>query len=159
MHCRTHYSWAFRMLVVLDEFTRECLCIDVERWLNSESVLERLCDLFARRGVPDHIRSDNGPEFTAERVCDWFSRGQVKTLFIEPGSPREYGHIDYFNGKLRDELLTGEIFDTFWQAKVPIERWRRDYNYIRQHSSLGYRAPVPEAKLFRSARGLKTDKK
>ncbi len=148
VHCRTHDGRAFRMLTVLDEFTRECLCIDVERRLNSESVLERLSNLFVRRGVPDHIRSDNGPEFTAERVRDWLQRVEVKTLFIEPGSPWENGYIESFNGKLRDELLNGEIFDTLWEAKVLVERWRRDYNSIRPHSSLGYRAPVPEAKLF-----------
>ncbi|QDU52319.1 Integrase core domain protein [Gimesia panareensis] len=95
MHCRTHDGRAFRMLTVLDEFTRECLCIDVERMLNSESVLERLSDLFVRRGVPDHIRSDNGPEFTAERVCDWLRRVEVKTLFIEPGSLWENVYIKH----------------------------------------------------------------
>ena len=133
---------------MLDEFNRECLCIDVERRLNSESVLEHLSDLFVRRGVPDHIRSDNGPEFTSERVRDWLRRVEVKTLFIEPGSLWENGYIESFNGKLRDELLNGEIFDTLWEAKVLIERWREDYNSIRPHSSQGYRAPVPEAKLF-----------
>jgi transposase InsO family protein len=136
------------MLTVLDEFTREYLCIDVERRLNSESVLERLSDQFVRRGVPDQIRSDNGSEFTAEQVRDWLQRIEVKTLFIEPGSPWENGYIESFNGKLRDELLNGEIFDTLWEAKVLIERWRRDYSSIRPHSSLGYRALVPEAKLF-----------
>jgi transposase InsO family protein len=100
------------MLTVLDEFTREYLCIDVERRLNSESVLERLSDLFVRRGVPGQIRSDNGSEFTAEQVRDWLQRIEVKTLFIEPGSPWENGYIESFNGKLRDELLNGEIFDT-----------------------------------------------
>jgi transposase InsO family protein len=101
-------------------------------------------NLFVRRGVPDHIRSDNGPELTAEQVRDWLQRVEVKALFIEPGSPWENGNIESFNGKLRDELLNGEIFDTLWEAKVLIERWRRDYNSIRLHSSLGYRAPVPE---------------
>lgn len=141
VHCRTHDGRAFRMLTVLDEFTRKCLCIDGERRLNSESVLERLSDLFVRRGAPDHIRSDNGPEFIAERVRDWLRRVEVKTLFIEPGSPWENDYIESFNGKLRDELLNGEILDTLWEAKVLIERWRRDYNSIRPHSSLGYRAP------------------
>jgi len=132
----------------VDEFTRECLAIDVERRLNSENILERLSDLFVHRGVPDHIRSDNGPEFTAKRVRDWLRRIEVKTLFIEPGSPWENGYIESFNGKLRDELLNGEIFDTLLEAKVLIERWRKEYNTIRPHSSLGYRPPVPEAKLF-----------
>ncbi|QDT93637.1 Integrase core domain protein [Gimesia algae] len=136
------------MLTMLDEFTRECLTIDVERRLNSENILERLSDLFVRRGVPDHIRSDNGPEFTAKKVRNWLQRIEVKTQFIEPGSPWENGYIESFNGKLRDELLNGEVFDTLLEAKVLIERWRKEYNTIRPHSSLGYRAPVPEAKLF-----------
>lgn len=132
---------------MLDEYTRECLTIDVERRLNSENILERLSDPFVRRGVPDHIRSDNGPEFTAKKVRDWLRRIEVKTLFIELGSPWENGYIESFNGKLRDELLNGEVFDTLLEAKVLIERWRKEYNTIRPHSSLGYRTPVPEAKL------------
>ena len=120
----------------------------VERKLNSESVLESLSDLFVPSRVPDHIRSDNGPEFMAERVRDWLHWVKVETLFIEPGSHWENGYIESFNGKLRDELLNGEIFDTLCEAKVLIERWRSDYNSSRPHSSLGYRAPVPEVKLF-----------
>lgn len=153
VHCRTHDGRAFRMLNLIDEHTRECLAIDVERRLNSENVLERLSDLFVRRGVPDHIRSDNGPEFTAERVRDWLKKVEVKTLFIEPVSPWENGYIESFNGKLRNELLDGEIFDTLLEAKVLIERWRKEYNTIRPHSSLEYRAPVPETKLFCSTAG------
>ncbi len=155
VHCRTHDGRAFRMLNLMDEYTRECLAIDVERRLNSEHVLERLSDLFVRRGVPDHIRSDNGPEFTAERVREWLKKVEVKTLFIEPGSPWENGYIESFNGKLRNELLDGEIFDTLLEAKVLIERWRKEYNTIRPHSSLGYRAPVPETKLFCSTASLR----
>jgi putative transposase len=142
---RTHEGRAFRMLTIMDEFTRECLAIDVARKLTSEDVLERLSDLFIRRGVPDYVRSDNGPEFTAKRVKDWLARVEVKTLFIEPGSPWENGYIESFNGKLRDELLNGEIFDTLLEAKVLIERWRVEYNTIRPHSALGYRPPAPEA--------------
>jgi len=111
------------MLTIVDEFTRECLAIDVARKLSSEDVLERLSDLFIRRDVPDYVRSDNGPEFTAKRVKDWLERVEVKTLFIEPGSPWENGYVESFNGKLRDELLDGEIFDTLLEAKVLIERW------------------------------------
>jgi putative transposase len=133
------------MLTIVDEFTRECLAIDVTRKLSSEEVLERLSDLFIRRGVPDFVRSDNGPEFTAKRVKDWLGRVEVKTLFIEPGSPWENGYVESFNGKLRDELLDGEIFDTLLEAKVLIERWRVEYNTIRPHSALGYRPPAPEA--------------
>jgi putative transposase len=133
------------MLTIVDEFTRECLAIDVARKLGSEDVLERLSDLFIRRDVPDYVRSDNGPEFTAKRVKDWLERVEVKTLFIEPGSPWENGYVESFNGKLRDELLDGEIFDTLLEAKVLIERWRVEYNTIRPHSALGYRPPAPEA--------------
>ena len=142
---RTHDGRAVRMLTILDEYTRECLAIDVARKLTSEDVLERLTDLFIRRGVPDYIRSDNGAEFTAHAVRDWLDRVGVRTLYIEPGSPWENGYIESFNGKLRDELLEREIFDTLLEAKVLIERWRHEYNTIRPHSSLGYRPPAPEA--------------
>lgn len=145
VHCRLYNGQQFRLLTLIDEFTRECLSIDVQRRLNSEDVLERLSDLFVRRGVPDYIRSDNGPEFTARRVREWLESVEVKTLFIEPGSPWENGYIESFNGKLRDELLNVEIFDTMLEAKVLIERWRKQYNTIRPHSSLGYRPPAPEA--------------
>jgi len=128
VHDRTHDGRAFRMLTLIDEYTRECLAIDVSRRMTSESVLERLSDLFVRRGVPDHIRSDNGPELTATRVREWLGRVGVKTLFIEPGSPWENGYIESFNGKLRDELLDREIFDTLLEAKVLTERWRQEYN-------------------------------
>ena len=123
VQARTHDGRAFRMLTIVDEFTRECLAIDVARKLTSEDVLERLSDLFIRRDVPDFVRSDNGPEFAAKRVKDWLERVEVKTLFIEPGSPWENGYVESFNGKLRDELLNGEIFDTLLEAKVLIERW------------------------------------
>lgn len=145
VHGRTHDSRQFRMLTVVDEFTRECLAIDIGRRLNSEDVLERLAWLFATRGVPDHVRSDNGPEFTAKAVRTWMKKVGVKTLFIEPGSPWENGYVESFNGKLRDELLNGEIFYTITEAKVLIERWRRHYNTIRPHSALGYQPPAPEA--------------
>ena len=138
------------MLTLIDEFTRECLAIDVARRLTSEDVLERLSDLFIQRGTPDDIRSDNGPEFTAHRVRDWLENVGVKTLFIEPGSPWENGFIESFNGKFRDELLNTEIFDTLLEAKVLIERWRVHYNTLRLHSSLGYRPPASEAVLVTS---------
>jgi transposase InsO family protein len=117
----------------------------VARKLSSEDVLERLSDLFLRRGVPEHLRSDNGSEFTATKVRAWLARVGVKTLYIEPGSPWENGYVESFNGKLRDELLAREQFDTLLEAKVLIERWRRGYNALRPHSSLGYRPPAPEA--------------
>ena len=142
---RTHDGRPLRLLVIVDEHTRECLAIDVARRLNSEDVLEQLAWLFVIRGVPDHIRSDNGPEFTAEAVRDWLKRVGVRTLFIEPGSPWENGYVESFNGKLRDELLNREIFYTLMEAKVLIERWRLEYNTVRPHSSLGYRPPAPAA--------------
>src|ERR1700761_7762294 len=119
------------MLTVIDEFTRECLAIGVARRLTSEDVLERLSDLFVRRGVPEHIRPDNGPEFTAKAVREWLGRVGVATLYIEPGGPGGGGYI--------------EIFDTLLEAKVLIERYRVRYNTVRPHSSLGYRPPAPEA--------------
>jgi transposase InsO family protein len=144
---RTHDGRQVRLLTIVDEYTRECLAIDVARKLNSEDVLERLAWLFATRGVPEHIRSDNGPEFTAHAVRDWLKRIGVRTLFIEPGSPWENGYVESFNGKLRDELLDREIFYTLTEAKVLIERWRVEYNTIRPHSSLGYRPPAPAATM------------
>jgi transposase InsO family protein len=145
VQARTSDGRAFRMLTVIDEFTRECLAIDVARRLTSDDVLERLSDLFVRRGVPAHIRSDNGPEFTAKAVREWLSRVDVTALYIEPGSPWENGYIESLNGKLSDELLACEMFDTLLEANVLIERWRRAYNAVRPHSSLGYRPPAPEA--------------
>jgi len=141
---RTHDGRPLRMLTLVDEFTRECLAIDVARRITSEDVLERLTELFILRGVPEHIRSDNGAEFTAQAVRAWLEKMGVRTLFIEPGSPWENGYIESFNGKLRDEMLNGEIFYTLREAKVLIERWRQHYNRIRPHSSLGYRPPAPE---------------
>lgn len=142
---RTSEGRAFRMLVLIDEHSRECLAIDVSRKLSSEDVLERLSDLFVRRGVPAYLRSDNGSEFAATKVRQWLARVGVTTLFIAPGSPWENGYVESFNGKLRDELLAREQFDTLLEAKVLIERWRREYNTRRPHSSLGYRPPAPEA--------------
>ena len=132
------------MLTIIDEYTRECLAIDVDRSLTSEDVLDRLTQLFVMRGVPDHIRSDNGSEFTAGRVREWLGDLRVKTLFIEPGSPWENGYIESFNGKLRDELLNVELFDTLKEAQVLVEMWRKHYNAVRPHSSLNYRPPAPE---------------
>ena len=141
---RTHDGRAFRMLTVIDEFSRTCLAIVVARKLNSGSVLACLADLFVEHGPPDYIRSDNGSEFTAQAIRDWLARLGVKTLFIEPGSPWENGYNESFNGKLRDELLNSEIFYSLKEAQVLIEAWRQHYNTARPHSSLGYRPPAPE---------------
>ena len=152
---RTPDGRPLRMLTLVDEFTRECLAIDVARRLDSEDVLERLEALFVSRGTPRFLRSDNGPEFTAKAVREWLGRLGVDTLFIEPGSPWENGYIESFNGKLRDELLDREIFYTLDEARVLIERWRREYNTFRPHSALGYRPPAPEAVLWRPPTGFR----
>ena len=146
---RTHDGKAFRMLTVIDEFTRECLAVHVDRKLKSDDVLHVLADLFVKRGAPEHIRSDNGAEFTANAVREWLGRIGVKTLYIEPGSPWENGYNESFNGKLRDEILNTEIFYSLKEAKVLIERWRHHYNTIRPHSSLDYQPPAPQTILPR----------
>ena len=149
MRCRTSDGRAFRLLTVIDEHTRECLAIDVARAITADDVLERLSRLFIERGRPAYLRSDNGPEFTAAAVRRWLGKLGVGTLFIEPGSPWENGYVESFNGKVRDELLNPEIFDTVLEAQVLTERWRRVYNAVRPHSALGYRPPAPVARLTR----------
>ena len=141
---RTADGRPVRILAIVDEYTRECLSLDVARRLRSDDVLERLAQLFVERGPPTFLRSDNGPEFTATAVRDWLHRVGVTTLFIEPGSPWENGYVESFNGKLRDECLNRERFDTLLEAQILIEGWRREYNQIRPHSALGYRPPAPE---------------
>ena len=149
---RTSNGRIFRILNIIDEFSRECLSIKVDRKIRSQDVLDELFNLFIFRGIPGHIRSDNGPEFTAKAVRKWLYRLGVKTLFIERGSPWENGYIESFNGKLRDELLDREIFTTLEEARALIEQWRREYNQVRPHSALGYRPPAPEAILSAIAR-------
>jgi transposase InsO family protein len=144
---RTHDGRPIKILTVIDEYSRECLAIVVERSLRSDDVLDCLAELFVKHGPPEHIRSDNGSEFTARVVRQWLKRPGVRTLFIEPGSPWENGYHESFNGKLRDELLTRELFYTLKEAKVLIEKWRLEYNTFRPHSSLNYRPPAPEAYL------------
>ena len=141
VHDRTQDGRALGLLTFMDEYPRECLCIDVARKLNHEDVLERLAYLFVTRGVRQHIRSDHGSEFTAAAVRDWLGKVGVKTLSIE----WENGSIESFNGKLRDELLTRKVFETLLEAKVLIEGWRIEYNTVRPHSSLGYTPHAPEA--------------
>jgi len=145
---RTSDGQSFKMLTIIDEYTRECLAILVERRITAEAVADQLLSLFVQRGVPEHIRSDNGPEFRAQTVTKWLARLEVKPLFIEPGSPWENGYIESFNGKLRDELLNREIFTTLREAKVLIADWQRHYNQVRPHSALGYKPPAPEAKVL-----------
>jgi putative transposase len=129
---------------LIDEYTRECLAIRVARRISSFGVLETFADVMLRNGIPAHIRSDNGPEMTARVVRDWLAQIGSKTLFIEPGSPWENGYCESFNGKLRDELLNGEIFYSLKEARIVIERWRRHYNRASQHPSVY----VIEAKRF-----------
>jgi len=144
---RTHDGRPLKILTLIDEHSRECLALLVERSITSDDVLYCLADLFIQHGIPDHIRSDNGPEFTATAVRQWLTHIGVKTLFIEPGSPWENGYNESFNGKFRDELLNRELFFTLKEAKIIIENWRREYNTIRPHSSLNNRPPAPEAIL------------
>ncbi len=145
---RTHDGRKIRMLNIVDEYTREALAIRVARRLNSHDVIDVLSDLFILRGVPVHVRSDNGPEFIARAVRDWINAVGAQTAYITPGSPWENGYIESFNARLRDELLNGEIFYTLREARILIESWRRHYNTLRPHSSLGYRPPAPEALLW-----------
>jgi transposase InsO family protein len=145
---RTHDGRRYRMLNVVDEFTRECLAIRVDRKLGSVDVLDVLSDLFILRGIPGHVRSDNGPEFAAKAVREWIAAVGAGTAYIEPGSPWENGYVESFNSRLRDELLDGEVFYSLAEARVVIESWRRHYNTTRPHSALGYRPPAPEVVLW-----------
>jgi transposase InsO family protein len=144
---RTHDGRRFRMLNVVDEFTHECLTIRVARKLKAADVIDVLSDPFVLRGVPGRIRSDNGPEFVAQAVRDWIAAVGSKTAYIEPGSPWENGYVESFNARLRDELLNGEIFYSLREAEIIIESWRRHYNTVRPHASLGYRPPAPEVPI------------
>jgi transposase InsO family protein len=142
----THDGRTLRMLTLIDEYTRECLAIRVARRLGRYEVIEALADVMLLRGVPDYMRSDNGPEFVAKEVRSWLAKVGTGTLYIEPGSPWENGYCESFNGKLRDECLNGEIFYSLKEAQIVIEKWRVVYNTLRPHSSLGYRPPAPAAR-------------
>ncbi len=144
---RTRDGREFRMLCVVDEFTREALAIRVARKLGSAEVIDVLADLFIARGVPAHIRSDNGPEFVAEAVKGRIAGVGAGTAFIEPGSPWENGQVESFDGKLRDELPDREVFSTLREAQALIEQWRQHFNTVRPHSALGYRPPAPEVTM------------
>ena len=140
---KTQDGRTVRMLNLIDEYTRECLAIRCERSFPSHKVIDVLANAMVMRGVPEHIRSDNGPEFVANALREWLKNTGAKTLYIEPGSPWENGYCELFNSKLRDEFLNGEIFYSIKELRVLAERWRVHYNTIRPHSSLGYRAPAP----------------
>ena len=139
---QTNDGRRLKMLAVVDEYTRECLTIEVERSLNAQDVVATLRYLFELRGAPTYLRSDNGPEFIAEAVKAWLRASGVSTLYIEPGSPWENAYSESFNGRLRDELLNREEFATLKEAKVLLEDWRLEYNHRRPHSSLGYQTPA-----------------
>ena len=141
---KTHDGRSVRLLTLVDEYTREALAIKVARRLNSVNVIEAMADVMLVKGVPEHIRSDNGPEMTAKIIRDWLPKVGANTLYIEPGSPWENGYCESFNGKLRDEFLNGEIFYSLKEARILIEQWRQHYNTKRPHSSLGYRPPAPQ---------------
>ena len=142
--CRTNEGRPVRLLTVIDEYTRECMAIKAARRIRSDDVMRTLTDLFTMHGPPEHIRSDNGPQFTSKAIREWLPRVGVQTLFIEPGSPWENGFCESFNGRLRDEFLNGEIFYSLEEVQILTEQWRLKYNTVRPHSSLGYRPPVQE---------------
>jgi hypothetical protein len=150
---RTHDGRTVRVLNLIDEYTRECLMIRPERRWSSAKVIEVLADAMVKKGVPEHLRSDNGPEFVAKDLRKWLTDTGAKTLYIEPGSPWENGYCESFNSKLRDEFLNGEIFYSMKELRVLAERWRIHYNTVRPHSSLGYIPPAPEAWLTATSKG------
>ena len=139
---RTERGSRLRILTVLDEYTRESLAIGVGRSVSAQTVVEELKGLFFSRGIPEHIRSDNGPEFVAKAVRDWLEESRCGTLYIEPGSPWENPYIESFNGKMRDECLNMEIFANGQEAKEVVENWRIEYNERRPHSALGWQTPA-----------------
>jgi transposase InsO family protein len=149
---RTHDGRTARALNLIDEHTREALVVRVERRWSSAKVIEALADVMVIKGVPEHLRSDNGPEFVAHDLRQWLTDTGAKTMYIEPGSPWENGYCESFNSKMRDEFLNGEIFYSIKELRVLAERWRKHYNTVRPHSSLGYRPPAPEAWLASTAR-------
>jgi putative transposase len=150
---KTHDGRTARMLNLIDEYTRECLMIGCERSWTSAKVISALADVMMMRGVPENLRSDNGPEFVAKDLRKWLAATGAKTLYIEPGSPWENGFCESFNSKLRDEFLNGEIFYSMKELRVLAERWRIHYNAVRPHSSLGYRSPAPAAWLTEAPQG------
>lgn len=145
-----------RTLTVIDEYTRECLSLRTGYSLKADDVMDVLTDLFITRGIPDHIRSDNGSEFTARSIQNWLPKLGIKTLYIEPGSPWENGYNESFNGRLRDECLNGETFHTLKEAQIILEQWRHHYNHIRPHTSLGYKPPAPLARMKEGASAYAT---
>ena len=145
MSAFTHDGRTVRFLNLIDEYTRECLAIHVGRRINSSQVIDVLAEAMIEHGIPEYIRSDNGPEFVARELRKWLAKTGAKTLYIEPGSPWENGYCESFNSKMRDEFLNGEIFYSLKEVRVLAERWRVYFNTERPHSSLGYKPPAPAA--------------
>lgn len=145
VHSRTHDGRTLRILTLIDEYTRECLALRVARRMGSREVIETLSEVMMEYGIPENVRSDNGPEFVAKELREWLGKMGTGTLYIEPGSPWENGYCESFNGKLRDECLNGEIFYSLKEAQIVIGQWREQYNTVRPHASLGYRPPAPVA--------------
>jgi putative transposase len=144
VEAQTHDGRKLRLMTLIDEFTRECLAIRVARRINGLGVLETMAKVMMARGVPEHVRSDNGPEMTSKAVRNWLANVGAQTLYIEPGSPWENGYCESFNSKLRDELLNGEIFYSLKEAQIIVKQWRHHYNTLRPHSALGYKPPAPQ---------------
>jgi len=149
---RTEGGGRLRMLTVVDEYTRECLAIEVARHFTGRDVVTVLEELFRIRGRPRYLRSDNGPEFASKAAGTWLHKARVGTLFIEPGAPWENGYVESFNGKLRDECLNGELFLSLAEARYIVDRWRMDYNHHRPHSRLGWMTPAAFAARCRGRR-------
>ncbi len=150
VHDRLENGAGLKMLTVLDECTRECLGILVERSITAAGVIEFLEVLILKRGQPEHVRSDNGPEFVADALKAWLARVGIRTQYIAPGSPWENGHVESFHCKLRGGCLNREVFGNLLEAKVLVEEWRRQYNEKRPHSALGYQTPQAYARQFNS---------
>ena len=156
---KTYDGRTVRMLNLIDEHSRECLMIRSERRWSSAKVIEALADVMVAKGVPEHLRSDNGPEFVARDLRKWLAGTGAKTAYIEPGSPWENGYCESFNSKLRDEFLNGEIFYSMKELRVLAERWRVHYNTVRPHSSLGYKPPAPAAWLTEGSGAWRSGKR
>jgi len=150
---RTADGRRLKILVVVDEYTRECLALEMGRRLGSEAVIGVLRRLVAERGTPGHLRSDNGPEFVAKAVQRWVAAKGIQTLYITPGSPWENAYCESFNSRFRDEFLNLEVFTSVLEAKVLCAEWRRDYNEARPHSALGDQAPAEFASRWRATVG------
>jgi transposase InsO family protein len=142
LHDRTSDGRPLKWFTLVDEYTRECLALEVGRGMTAAAVCTVLAGVVRQRGAPVHIRSDNGPEFIAKGIREWMSKAGLEALYIEPGAPWENGYAESFNSKVRDELLNAEEFGSELEARVLSEEWRRDYNHVRPHSPLGYRTPA-----------------